>query len=68
MTVKKPEESEKERVREQGTTLRCLNCFSRFKIERAAEKVACQKCGQEYMIGWRGKGGGQAKILGVPIE
>ena len=67
MTEKKTTENESKRVREQHITLRCLNCFERIRIKTGAEKVTCAGCGEDYIVGWRGKGKKQAKILGVPI-
>jgi len=67
MAKKKTGEMERKRVSEQDTTLRCLNCFERIKIEFGTDRVTCFGCGEEYILGWRGKGKKQAKILGVPI-
>jgi predicted RNA-binding Zn-ribbon protein involved in translation (DUF1610 family) len=55
------------KIEEQDTTLRCLNCFKRIKIELGAERIKCANCGEEFIIGWRGKRKKQAKILGQPI-
>jgi DNA-directed RNA polymerase subunit RPC12/RpoP len=54
-------------IEEQDTTLRCLNCFKRMGIALGTERIKCANCGEEYIIGWRGKGKRQAKILGQPI-
>jgi DNA-directed RNA polymerase subunit RPC12/RpoP len=66
MTKERVLESDLKRRSEQNTTLRCLNCFNRLKIELGTARITCD-CGTEFMIGWRGKGKRQAKILGVPI-
>ena len=48
------------KIEEQDTTLRCLNCFKRIKIELGTERIKCPSCGEEFIIGWRGKGKKQA--------
>ncbi len=42
--------------------VRCLNCFERIKVPDKAEKLVCHKCGEKYVIAWRGS---QAKIQGT---
>jgi DNA-directed RNA polymerase subunit RPC12/RpoP len=41
--------------------VRCLNCFERIKVPPKTERLTCPKCGQKYVITWRGP---QAKIAG----
>jgi predicted RNA-binding Zn-ribbon protein involved in translation (DUF1610 family) len=53
--------------RGQDTTLRCLNCFRRISLSPGTTRITCPGCGEDFIIGWRGKGNKQAKILGVPI-
>ena len=67
MATRKAREVERKKATEQGTTLRCLNCFKRIEIKSGTERITCFGCGEEFIIGWRGKRKGQAKILGVPI-
>jgi DNA-directed RNA polymerase subunit RPC12/RpoP len=67
MAKKRLGDDESKRRSEQDTTLRCLNCFNRIKLQPGTRRISCSGCGEEFMIGWRGKGKRQAKILGVPI-
>jgi len=47
---------------EKQIRLRCLNCFERIKVPYKAERLVCPKCGEKYVIAWRGS---QAKIQGT---
>ena len=42
--------------------VRCLNCLERIKVPQKTEKLACPKCGEKYVIAWRGD---QPKIQGT---
>lgn len=41
--------------------VRCLNCFERISVPDKAKKLVCPKCGEKYVIAWRGP---QPKIQG----
>jgi len=42
--------------------VRCLNCFDRIKVPNKTRRLTCSKCGEKYIIAWRGS---QAKIQGT---
>ena len=45
----------------QEDQVRCLNCFERIKVPPKTQKLTCPKCGEQYVIAWRGS---RAKIQG----